>query len=461
MNQKALYPVITLLVGAAGGFFVGKGNPADAKATDVSADLTSTSRTSRAGELGSSKANAKSTPRRARNTQEILQTPGQLARMQTLLDFYSSLSPEQLAEEAKKLDDVPMPERIMASYVLFAKWAETDPFSAMEHSGKMGFAGMFVKPTIMQSWASVDANGAASYYNTNKGEFSAMSMFGGGRGGGGPMGNGGASIIAGEWARQNPDAAMTWAKSLTGTESVNAVSSIISQVATTDPKKAITLAASLEGDQKMRANNQIAQSLGGKDWSEAQSFIASLPADQQVEARERAFDGLARDNPLQAMNELSSITDEKERKNATTTVAEELSKVEPQKAFDLVISSAIDDEDAMRNVMMNYSRQDREGALAAINKVPEGEMRDTAIGTYVYSNTGTDYAQNISLAESIADEGSRNRAVGVSVARWMSTDPEAAKQRVKESTVISDEMKQRIEQGNVWGGRGGMGRFGR
>jgi hypothetical protein len=460
MNQKALYPVITLLVGAAGGFFVGKGNPAEVNAADVATESAAAARTSRSGDSGSSKSNAKNTPRKPRSTQDILQTPGQLARMQALLDFYSSLSPEQLAEESKKLDAVPMPERIMASYVLFAKWAETDPFSAMEHSGKMGFAGMFVKPTIMQSWASVDANGAAAYYNTNKGEFSAMSMFGGGRGGG-PMGNGGASIIAGEWARQDPDAAMTWAKSLTGNESGNALSSIITQVATTDPKKAITLAASLEGDQKKRANNQIAESLGGKDWSEAKTFIAGLPADQQAEARERAFDGLSRDNPLQAMNELSNITDEKERKNATNMVAEELSKVEPQKAFDLVISSASDDEDAMRNVMMNYSRQDRAGALAAINKVPEGEMRDTAIGTYVFSNTGTEYAQNVTLAESITDQGSRDRAVGVSISRWMSTDPEAAKQRVKESTVISDEMKQRIEQGNIWGGRGGSGRSGR
>jgi hypothetical protein len=96
--------------------------------------------------------------------------------MQSLLDYYSSLSPEQLEEEAKKLDGIPMPERIMASYVLFAKWAETDPQSAMAFSDKMGFTGMFVKPTIMQSWASVDPVAASKFYSDNPSQFAMMGV---------------------------------------------------------------------------------------------------------------------------------------------------------------------------------------------------------------------------------------------------------------------------------------------
>ena len=461
MNQKLLFPSLTLLIGASAGFFVGKGN-SDSRPEEVAAvESKSPGSSRRANDTSTAKAKNKSSATKPGNTQEILQTPGQLARMQTLLDLYSSLSPDQLANEAKKLDAVPMPERIMASYLLFAKWAETDPYSALDHSGKMGFAGMFVKPTIMQSWASVDPSSAAKYYDANKGEFSTMGLFGGGRGGGGPMGNGGASIIASEWARQNPDQAMQWAKTLKGNESANAVSSIVSQVATTDPQKAMTLAATLTGEEKSRANREIAESLGAKDWSAAEKFIASLPAEEQSNARERAFQSLAKENPSDAMNQLNSFADEKERSRATARVAEEMSKAEPKQAFDLVMKSAANDEDAMRNVMMNYSRQDNAGALQAINTIPQGEMRDTAIGTYVFSNTGTDYAQNLSLAESIADEGSRDRAINVSVARWMTTDPDAAKSAVKNSTVVSEEMKQRVEQGNVWGGRGSMGRFGR
>ncbi len=378
--------------------------------------------------------------------------------MQSLLEFYAGLSPEQLEEEAKKLESIAMPERMMASYVLFAKWAETDPMSAMAYSDKMGFTGMFVRPTIMQSWASVDPLAASKYYSDNPGQFAMMGMFGG-RGGGGPMGNGAASIIAGEWARQNPDDAMAWAKSLNGSEKGNALGSIISQVAQSDSTKAMSMAATLDGDEKARANRQIAEALGSKSWDEAQQFIAGLPTDQQDDARRRAFEGLANKNPAEAAKQLASFSDEDQRNRATATVAERLSRENPAEAFDLVISSgAAKQDDAMRNVMMNYARQDSAGALSAIQKIPQGETRDTAIGTYVFASNSTNYSENFALAETITDERDRTRAIGVSAAKWMTTDPEGAKAAIQQSTTLSDEMKTRIIEGGGamrdWGGRG-------
>ncbi len=458
MNQKYLFPVATLALGALGGYLAGQnGKPAEKAEVNAAA---SSSRSSRSGgmELSSSR---ESSSAKGRSADQILHMPGQLQRMQSLLEFYASLSPEQLAEEAKKLESIPMPERMMASYVLFAKWAETDPLSAISFSDKMGFTGMFVKPTIMQSWASVDPQNASKYYSENPGQFAMMGMFGGrGGGGGGPMGNGAASIIAGEWARQNPEDAMAWAKSLNGSEKGNALSSIVSQVAQTDPTKAIAMAATLEGDDKSRAERQIAEALGRKNWDEAEKFIAGLPADQQEDARRRAFDGLASENPKEAMKQLTSFTDEEQRNRATAKVAEEMSSENPQDAFNLVVSSSAETQgDAMRNVMMNYARQDSAGALAALEKIPQGDVRDTAIGTYVFASKSTDYAQSFALAETISDEGDRQRAIGVSAAKWMTTDPAAAKAAVQASTSLSDEVKQRVmEGGDVFRGFGGGGR---
>jgi hypothetical protein len=155
MNQKLLYPALTLFLGATGGFLVGKsGKPAESDAAKTAAEMLS--RSSRSGSLTDSKSSRSAGTGRPRSADDINQMPGQLQRMQSLLEFYAGLTPEQLEEEAKKLEAIPMPERMMASYVLFAKWAETDPMSAMAFSDKMGFTGMFVRPTIMQSWASVD-----------------------------------------------------------------------------------------------------------------------------------------------------------------------------------------------------------------------------------------------------------------------------------------------------------------
>ena len=115
----------------------------------------------------------------------------------------------------------------------------------------------------------------------------------------------------------------------------------------------------------------------------------------------------------------------------------------------------------MRNVMMNYARQDSAGALAAIQKIPQGETRDTAIGTYVFANNSTNYSENFALAETITDERDRSRAIGVSAAKWMTTDPEAAKAAIQQSTSLSDEVKTRlIEGGGNWRDWGGRGRDG-
>ena len=59
-------------------------------------------------------------------------------------------------------------------------------------------------------------------------------------------------------------------------------------------------------------------------------------------------------------------------------------------------------------------------------------------------------------AETITDEGDRNRAIGVAAMRWMREDEAAAKEYVQSSTVLSDEAKQRITEGRgMWGGGGG------
>ncbi len=133
-----------------------------------------------------------------------------------------------------------MNERIMASFLLFGHWAEVDPTAAMAFSNTMGFGGAFVRPTILQSWASVDPANAAKYYAENPREFARMGMMGGGRG---PMGGQGpASIIASEWARQDPAAALAWASTLT-TEKGQAMNAVVGEVAKTDPKKAAEMLA--------------------------------------------------------------------------------------------------------------------------------------------------------------------------------------------------------------------------
>ena len=222
MKNPWIFPAAALVLGAVGGFLTGKNTSSTAAAPPEEGSVTRTRSQSRPLAARADAKRSSSSASRGHSTAEILRTAGQSDRLQALMDFYAGLTPEQLEEEAAKLEDLPMSERIMASLLLFGKWAETDPTAAMAYTEKMGFAGNFVRPTVLQSWASKDPQGAAKYYSDNARQFAMMGMMGGGRG---PMGGGGASVIASEWARQDPTAAFAWAGTLTGNEKNSAMSS--------------------------------------------------------------------------------------------------------------------------------------------------------------------------------------------------------------------------------------------
>ncbi|RYD22301.1 MAG: hypothetical protein EOP87_27085 [Verrucomicrobiaceae bacterium] len=59
------------------------------------------------------------------------------------------------------------------------------------------------------------------------------------------------------------------------------------------------------------------------------------------------------------------------------------------------------------------------------------------------------------VAETITDEGDRNRATGVAYMRWMREDADAARAAVQASSSLSDDAKERIVEGRgMWGGGG-------
>jgi len=128
---------------------------------------------------------------------EILAEPGQTNRIMSLLEYYSDLDPDQFESEIKKLQGLPMSQRMLAMNLLFSRWAETDPKGALEQSRQMGFPEMFMaRAGAVSGWAASNPEGLAREYTSNPDDFR---MGPGGRGSGDTV-----SMIAGEWAKQNP-----------------------------------------------------------------------------------------------------------------------------------------------------------------------------------------------------------------------------------------------------------------
>lgn len=458
MKNTWIIPVATLAVGAVGGYISGKGSDSGGNAQTTEASAARTRSSNRPETSGASAEAAKKS--RNLSAEQIARMPGNSSRIQAMLEFYQGLSADQLAEEATKLDALPMNERIMASILLFGRWSEVDPTAAMSFSNTMGFAGAFVRPTILQSWASVDPANAAKYYAENPREFAMMGMMGGRGGPGG--GQNGASIIAAEWARQDPEAAMAWASSL-GADKGEAMNSVISEMAKTDPRKAAGMISKMDPEDQANAYRTVAAQYGALDFAEAQSWIRSLPADEQAAALASAIGGLSNTDPAAAAKQISLMPEGDARDRATNDIVGDLARVNPQAAADFLKTQESDraQRDGMRELMPTWTNQNPAAALAYAQSFPQGRTRDSAIGAYVWSNNTSPPADLIKVAETIEDDGDRDRTVGIAYMRWMREDATAAKASIAASTVLSDEAKERITNGGgMWGGGPGRGRRG-
>jgi hypothetical protein len=456
MKANLFIPGVALAIGLGIGFGVGKsgtGSAGDGKEAGANARTRSGDRPGAGGDSGSVR------ERKARSVEDIYQRPGQSNRIQGLLDFYSNLSADQFSAEAEKLEALPFNERILASVLLFGKWAEVDPTAAMSFTDTMGFAGAFVRPTVLQGWASTDPVNAARYYTANPAQFAMMNMMGG-RGARGMGGQGAAGIIAGEWAKQDPAGAMEWA---TGLKSNNAgaMTAVITQVAKSDPAKAADMVGGMAADDQGGAYETIARQWGAKSFTEAAAWANGLPEDQRGGAMSAAIEGLAQSDPVSAAAEISKMTDAKARRNAVPTVAKNYARSDVRGSIDWL--SSLDDDgakiDSMPEVMPIWASSDNDAAVGFIMAQTSPELKDSAAESYIWSNRTSKPAELVEVAGMITDEGSRSRATGIVAARWMQEDKEGATQFINGSTAINDDMKERLLSGRpMWGGDRRRGR---
>jgi len=441
MKTTILGALAALIIGVAAGFFAGKNAASSTESTDSQAAEVRSARRSNVGSSTSGRyAPGRST--RVKSTEEAMRLPGQNARLQALMDYYAELSPSQFEDEAKKLEDLPWSERILMGYFLFARWGEEDPTAAMAYTKTMGFAGMFVRSTVMRSWAAKYPQDAAKYYTDNPNEFRMSGMMRGRHGG---RGSTTAGIIAAEWARQDSAGAMAWAQSLEGRDRRDAVRSIFSQAAKDDPAKAAGMLSGITDEEARKsAQNTIAREWGKQDWDAAQAWINGLPADQRAEATSRALRGFADKDPESAAGKLASIPEGEARDDIMENIAKKWGRENPAAAADWVMKNGSEEAQRMSigRVVSSWVRQDAAAALEFVNKQPEGAVRDKAVSSYVMANQGGDTQQNLKLAETITDKKARARAIGITAIGWMREDKEAATNYLQTTEALDDNSKE-------------------
>ncbi len=441
MKTPWIIPVATLLVGLAAGYISGKNTSSGSDSAAAGGDTELRTRSdSRFGNSGSSRSGDADSRRVMRSLEEIDKLTGSSNRIMAMIDYYEGLSIDQFEEEAGKMDELPLSDRIVASFLLFSRWAEVDPTSAMGYTNTMGWSGFMVKPTVLQSWASVDPANAARYYAENPREFAMMGM-----GRGRMSGESGSQVIASEWAKQDPDAALAWANTLT-TDKDRAIEGVMSEIAKTDPAKAAKMLGQVDSEVAERSIRTIAESYGASNFSEAQSWIQTLPAEEQASAMASAISGLAKTDPEGAAAQVAMMEDGAQKNRAVADVVEVMAKTSPESAADFLANNGSEDaqERSMRELMPQWVAKDPGAALTYAAGLPKGDVRDSALQSYVWSNQQAEPADLIKVVESIDSERDRDRAMWVTTRRWMQEDPDAAKAYIEQSDMVSDRIKRSI-----------------
>ena len=437
-----LIAVGALLFGGVGGYLIGNGgddsNPEGDSPIGVRTKKSVSSRvaTVTAG-------SGSSAPRAARSSgglREILSEPGQTSRIMSLLEYYSDLDPSQFESEVQKLQGLPMSQRMLAMNLLFSRWAENDPKGSWERSQQMGFPEMFMaRAGAVSGWAASNPEALAQEYSNNPDEFG----MGPGRRGKGDT----AAMIAGEWAKQNPEAALKWAQTLDEREAADAISGVFNELSQQDPQEALRMAATLDDNARGDAYESIAASWAISDYAAADQWINSL-SEGQGKVRFAAIESLANASPSQAARETTKLPAGEERDDLVAEVSREWARQDAPAAFEWLTESGSEGavEEGIGRVVGALSREDPERVLDYIDSQDAGEVRDNAVQGYIYGNRDAPAAETIRLAETISGEDDRQRAVTRVAYEWAREDPEATLQYLETTDSIGEDSRERIAE---------------
>jgi len=269
-----------------------------------------------------------------------------------------------------------------------------------------------------------------------------------GRRGGRGNNDSAAGLVAGEWAKQDPEAALAWAKTLKGRDAEKATANALKQLARTDPARAAEMIATVGEESRSSAYAEIAKEWAKTDWAKTESWIGTLPADQRESALASAVSSLALENPTLAADKVLTIDDDDRRDRAIRSMVGPLAKTDPSGAMNWAIQNTSDggQRDVIREVMGPWVAQDRAGAYSWINSQPLGDIRDSAATSYIYNAPSGSASEKIALAETVGNDRSRNRVLGMAVGQLYLEDKTKGEAYLNNTDLLDDRTKERVRR---------------
>lgn len=320
-------------------------------------------------------------------------------------------------------------EANMLSHLLLAKWVKHDPEAAFASLDVADFTKMRGHTTsILSALAAYDPKRAADWLGEPGNAFGFYPK----------LGHILAGTIAREWARQDLDSALAWAKELPTQQQAGAYTGILKPLASVDPEQASSLALSLEdSDTRQYLLSEIAEAWALSAPLDTLTWADSLPSQDRKEATLSALYTWAQDQPQEVASYLDSQPEV--QANFLPLVSDSWSRRQPLKAADWIVSKPDSSQrnTAIRKAFWNWTTQNPSSAADWIDGQASGSARNHAIAGFTTAAaefnppTALEWTGKISNPELRSDL--RTRILD----SWSHRDPEAAAAWRKNHPVIS------------------------
>ena len=212
---------------------------------------------------------------------------------------------QAILSELKALRHLPSsPDAFVAEQLLLARYAEVDPETALSYVDSLaGTKHELGVVTVLSSWAAQDPESAAAYVEENLDDFGIMDQ----------RQADSAGVLAGEWARSEPQAALEWAEALPLEVRGEVYQRIMSQLVAEDPGEALAMASSRPaGYERTEMIEGVVSQWAHRDPNAAAAWVTEhAKGDQRLTAS--LMSAWIEDSPMAASNWLGSLPDSEGR----------------------------------------------------------------------------------------------------------------------------------------------------
>lgn len=430
MQTRLLVPLLSLVLGTAAGYFVGRSlNPVEAKTGAVAAGLDSEARQRTDGSVSAAVASAQVKAKADEKTKTQNEGESRFWQLDELVDDYSS-------KRAAKLMEGWSLEQIQAGLSYLATKPKTYEVSS-------------IKGELYRAWAKTDANSAwqaALALTDNEGRSTCLGAIAGELAKTSPeaaikmamtlgMGSTRADVFRGlfrEWGKVNMPAAVAyWNSHPDLPTDVYAISYSFYELAKNNPEQAAAQALTIASSHAR--NNSLSSALGQwarKDYDAALAWVTKI---QDPIARDDALAAMLQNDygmdPLRGLEALQLIDSPEKRREVQRSFISSWMRKDPAAAMDYLLREGADKLDenyswSIGYALENLTTEERSSLLA---RLPEGKAKDQMMSNmatnYIYNGR---YPQAVAALNSMPDSSERDGSLHNLGQQWGKKDPQTA-----------------------------------